>query len=109
MKDHIFYLLIMWGGAFVLLGFGIYVRKTKKPMRLWTTIPVLASDVKDLSAYNQEISRLWCICSIPCFITGLIVFWYPVASVIFFVLSCTAGIAWIAWQYQRIEKKYLIK
>mgnify|MGYP000441264839 FL=1 len=109
MKDHIFYLLIMWGGAFVLLGFGIYVRKMKKPMRLWTTIPVLASDVKDLSAYNREISRRWCICSFPCFITGLIVFCYPVASVIFFVLSCTAGIAWIAWQYQRIEKKYLNK
>ena len=109
MKDHIFYLLIMWGGAFVLLGFGIYVRKMKKPMRLWTTIPVLASDVKDLSAYNQEIRRLWCICSITFFIAGLIVLWYRVASVIFFVLSCTAGIAWIAWQYQRIEKKYLIK
>lgn len=106
MLQNVKYLAVMWAAAAALVGLGVYACRRKRPMWFWTGEKISPSEIRDVAAYNRANGRMWCLCSVPYWIVGLIELWYPSASIIFFALTCVAGIAWVVWYHNRIEEKY---
>lgn len=107
--DNIFYLILMWAGALVCVIIGIYATKRKKPMWLWTGSKITEDKVTNVSEYNRANGKMWCCFSIPLWICGVLEFFSPVFSLVFFALTCTVGIGGIVWCYHKIEEKYILK
>lgn len=109
MIGNFIWLFSVWGCAGIFTGIGIYAGRRKEPMWFWTGSKVLSSQISDIPSYNRENQKMWCIYSVPFWITGVAFFWYPVISAIVMALSGTLGIAWLIWYYHGIEKRYRIK
>lgn len=103
------YLILMWGAALILVILGIHALRSEKPVTLFTGSPVMEDHVTDVKAYNRAVGKMWCLFSIPMWIAGIIEFWYPAASVVFFAVFCIAGVGGAVWGYHKIEEKYMIK
>ncbi len=104
--DNIMYLIIAWLGALVFITIGIYAMNRKKPMWLWAGSEIPESKIKDVKAYNRANGKMWCMFSIPFFISGIVEFYLPIASVVILALACTMGVGLIIWCYHKIEEKY---
>ena len=109
MDRNIIYLIIMWGGGAAFLIIGAYAMRRKKPM--WFSIgPNTAKGkIKDIPAYNKALGKMWCLFSIPLWISGIITFFFPAASIIVFAVFCILGIGAVAWWQSKIEEKYITK
>ncbi len=109
MIENLIWLFSIWGCAGIFTGIGIHAGRMKEPMWFWSGTKVPSSLISDIPSYNRENRKMWCIYSIPFWITGISFFWYPVISAIIMSLSGTLGIAWLIWYYRGIEKRYKIK
>lgn len=49
---------------------------------------------------------MWILYSIPVWLATGIGWYWPMLGATILTLSCTVGIAWVIWRYQRILKKY---
>lgn len=107
--DNMKYLVFMWVIAFVCIIIGIYAMKSKKPVRLYTSTPVLPEHVTDVKAYNHAIGKMWCLFSIPLWMAGIVDLCFPAAAIIIFGLLCIVGIGGTVWYYHIIEEKYMMK
>lgn len=104
-------LSITWSVAMVFVGTGIYAWKSKdpigKPSLFWNSeVPVYT--IKDIPAYNRANCKMWCLSSIPYWISGLGFFWSYVFSISILLLGITFGTLYIAVAYRKIERKYKI-
>ena len=103
------YLILMWGAALILVIMGIHALRSGRPVTLWTGSHILPDQVTDVKAYNRAVGKMWCLFSIPFWIIGIIEFWYPAASVVFFAVFCVAEIGGAVWCYHKIEEKYMVR
>lgn len=106
---NIIYLILSWGAALLFVLIGIYARQRKKPMWFWPGIEVPESKVRDVKAYNRANAKMWCVFSIPFWVSGVVEFFLPLFSVVMLVLASTLGLALIVWYYHKIEEKYIVK
>lgn len=108
--ENIRYIIIIWGGAALLLAIGIYKSRRKEPVRIWTGIEVEAGNISNVPAYNRAVGRMWILSSVPLWIFGIAEFWYPVfaigIAIAFFSLFCIVGIPLLIWYAHKIEEKY---
>ncbi|MEZ3433714.1 MAG: DUF3784 domain-containing protein [Lachnospiraceae bacterium] len=103
------YLALMWIGAAMFLAAGICIMKSKKPVRLSLYTKVTPDMVADVSAYNREVGKMWCISSAVLFASGIAEALQPAFSVLIFALTCTIGVGFSVWWQSKIEEKYLVK
>lgn len=100
------WILCVGGTAALFTGIGIYAMRRKEPMWFWAGSTVRAESITDIPAYNRANGWMWILYSIPVWLaTGIGWYWPKLGSTIL-TLSCTVGIAWVIWRYQRILKKY---
>ena len=82
---NIIYLILSWGAALLFVLIGIYARQRKKPMWFWSGIEVPESKVRDVKAYNRANAKMWCVFSIPFWVSGVVEFFFAA------FLGCNAG------------------
>ena len=97
--------IIMWivtfGCACLFFGIGMYARTLKKPMWFWSGTEVDPSTISDIKKYNRENGVMWKTYSMWYFLAGV---FHIIASVVFFMLGCTAGLVILISTYGRILK-----
>ena len=102
-------LVICWGAALLLLLLGLHVRNKRDPVSLWGGQKVAGSRVRNVHAYNRAVGKMYAIFSIPFWICGPVLYFYPAAAVAAFCLVCTLGFGLMAWYCHRIEEKYFLR
>lgn len=107
--DNIRYLIAMWAAALLFIAIGIYASSRKTPMWFWTGYSIPTDKVTDLKAYNRAVGKMWCLFSIPLWISGIIELFLPEMSIIIFAFNCSICIGGPVWYYHKIEEKYIIK
>lgn len=95
------------GCALVFLLMGIHMGKMDTPANFWSGTTVSAAAVSDIPAYNKAMKRMWCIYSIPFWLSGILYLISPGISVTILMLSSTVGIGWLLYEDHVIEKKYV--
>lgn len=103
------YLVVMWIGGAVFFLAGICMMKSKKPVRLSLYTEITQDMVSDVSAYNKEVGKMWCISSVVLFAGGIVEAFNPAFSLLIFALICTLGVGVSVWRQSKIEEKYLTK
>ncbi len=109
MDSNIVYLIIMWGGAAVFLIIGACAMKKKKPMWISIGPNTAKGKIKDIPAYNKAQGKMWCLLSIPLWISGIITFFFPAAAIVIFAVFCLVEIGGVVWWQSKIEEKYITK
>ncbi len=100
------WILCVGGAAALFTGIGIYAMHRKDPMWFWAGSTVQPERITDIPAYNRENGWMWILYSIPVWIATILgVRWVELGAIVL-TLSCTVGIGWLIWRYQRILKKY---
>lgn len=98
----------------VFYGLGVYAKLSKQPMHFYSGTVVDPKTISDIPAYNRANEKMWKTFSIPfwlSFLFGILNIFdgrFSALSWIFIFLSCTVGIGWLVWQYNRICKTYMI-
>lgn len=100
------YLIIMCLGAVIFIAIGIYAMHREKPMWFWTDSKVPESKIRDVKAYNRANGKMWCVYSVPLFISVVVMFFFPVLSIVILALNGTVGIGGMVWYYHKLEEKY---
>ena len=97
------------------VAISIWARKRTSPMHFYSGTSIDPRTVSDIPAYNKANAKMWMIFSIPFMLSlvlNLLAFFIPmlfVVSVILVALDCTAGIAWLMIEYNRIAKEFIIR
>lgn len=99
--------VISWVCAALFLGIGLLGGNGEKPMHFWSGSEIPAWRVRDIPAWNREHKKMWCLYSLPYWVSGALYFVHGIAAAVLLVLACTAGFLWMIWRNRRIEKKYL--
>ncbi len=103
------YLVIMWTAAALFFIAGLCIRKSRKPVRLSLFTKVLPDEMSDITAYNREVGKMWCVSSAVLFASGIAEAYAPSFSILIFSFICTAGVGISVWWQSKIEQKYGIK
>ena len=106
MVAKIIWLVCVGGSALLFTGLAIYAKNRKEPMWFWSGSTVPNYRIKDIPAYNSANCKMWCLYSIPYWISALAFFWFPVFAAIVLVTAATAGLVWIIRYYEKILEKY---
>ena len=95
---------------------GFHANKAEKPVNFWSGVSVPAEKVSDVFGYNHACAVMWKAYAIPYFIAGVIAcldmrndLSIKISSILLFAAACIPGIPVLIWQYQRIEKKYILR
>lgn len=107
MAGNIIWLICVWGCAALFTGIGIFAGKKDSPANFWSGTVVKKEAVNDIKGYNKAMKRMWCIYSVPFWITGIGYFISETVSVLVIVVASTVGIGWLIWKYKCIEKHYV--
>ena len=101
--------VIVFGCGLGIFLFGIWAGMQDKPMGFWANGKIFdPKSVTDIPGYIQEYSRLFRRFAIPCMISGALMVFSAVLSVIILLLWCVFGIWWLIRSYKQIEKKYIL-
>lgn len=95
-----------WLCAACFLGFGLFARRTKKPMWFWSGSKVDPGSITDVPAYNRANSWMWIAYSLPFWACGVLSFWRTVLAGILLSAACLAGTPVLVLVYTWIFNKY---
>ena len=101
--------VIVFGCGMGIFLFGILAGKQDKPMGFWANGKIFdPKSVTDIPGYIREYSRLFRCFAIPCMISGALMPFSAVISLIILLLWSVFGIWWLIRSYKQIEKKYIL-
>ena len=107
--ENIYYLIITWIGAAIMLGVGIYDYKYRtKPVKYGLSNSTSDRKITDVKAYNKAHGKLWYIYSAFLWLGGIFEYFFPEFSIFFFILYSTVGVGASVWYVRKIEEKYIV-
>lgn len=101
--------IVSFGCAILFFGIGVYARKSKRPMWFWADDERDASQITDVKQYNRENGVMWQRYSLWYFAAGVAEIWSAIIALVFLVLGCTLGIAFLIVSYQKIHQRYRVQ
>jgi len=81
-------------------------QKDAAPLSFWSGDDSLKDKLKDIPAYNSEMSRLYHYAALAFFAAALLCLIFPIAGIILVCIESTVGIFAMYKVYSRILKKY---
>ena len=109
MAGTVIFITTAWGCAALFFGMGIFAERREKPMWFWSGDSGKDINVTDVKAHNRAHGIMWKRYSIWFWLSGAVYFFSAMAAVVIMILSCTVGIFGLFRDYNKIEKKYIIK
>lgn len=82
-------------------------QKNAQPLAFWSGDDTLKDKVKDIPAYNAEMSRLYKISSYAFALAGLFCLVFPPLGIALVIINCTAGVYALWRAYKQILSKYI--
>lgn len=98
-----------WGSAGLFCGIGLWAEHCKKPIHFWSGTKIDPETVTDIPAYNHANAVMWELYSIPYWLAGVCSFYSELCAGILIMLASVPGLAYLFWQYGRIEKEFIKK
>ena len=92
--------------AFPFFVLSVYGKNSKEPISFWSGDTTLKSRLRDVKAYNQEMSVLYKNCAVAFCITGIGCLILPVIGIIMMGLDCTMGFYLVYRNYKKILQRY---
>lgn len=82
------------------------IQKNAAPLAFWSGDDSLKDKVKDIPAYNAEMSRLYKIVAYSFSLSGILCLIFPLVGIALIILESIAGIYPIWKSYKKILAKY---
>lgn len=98
------YSVVLWVAAAIYLAIGVCGMHRKTSMRLSFISQTPIEKISDVSAYNKEIGKMWCVMAFVLLIGGAAIRVNPAFSILLFAIVSTVGVGGIAWWQSKIEK-----
>ena len=109
MIGEIVWYVCVLGAAMLFWSIGVYAKKKKTPMAFWSGTEVKKSEIRDVTLYNQESSRMWKLYSLWYWASAVLTVWNVIAALVVMVLGGTVGTGLLVRNYKKIEEKYRIQ
>lgn len=85
---------------------GVYGKDSLEPITFWSGDKSLKAKVKNIAAYNKEMSLLYKKCAIAFCIAGLMCLLWFWAGIVLICAECFIGPFPVYFSYKKILKKY---